>query len=147
MDRYGEDRAMTRLTDMALAEGCLHQQRIENRSAARTARAAQQRARERQRGPVVPVIPQWAGKRQADAARAVAADLLVREKSASKVLRRWEAVPLREAPAGCVPAFMIIGARVVRLCVDGSGALRLIEGGVPGCIITVAEACARAAGR
>lgn len=104
------------------------------------------RATAAERAPEAIACPPGATERQRATWGAAMGELIMRERQ-SKIARGWTLIPKRTAPPGCIALAALNGARMVVLCIDLRGALRLSEGGRAGPIVTVAEAARLAAGR
>jgi hypothetical protein len=130
---------------LAIKDGLLAEQRARTAAARAKARHAASRQITRERGAIAIPVPRNATPRQAASIRAVAAEIVARERS-SKIQRQWERLPLHTAPPGTAPVAVLLGLRIVRLCVDACGVLRLIgTSEAPGPAVSVSEACALAA--
>jgi hypothetical protein len=131
---------------LRMKDGLLAEQRALTAAARAKAHHAASRQTVRERGALPIPVPRNATARQAASIRAVAAEIVARE-AASKIARGWGRLPLNTAAPGTAPVAILLGRRMVRLCVDTGGVLRLIEAGkVLGPAVTVSEACARARG-
>lgn len=96
--------------------------------------------------PIPVTVPTGANAAQRAAFFTATEELRVRCR-ASKISRGYEVMLARTSPPGTIPVASLIGTtRVLRLCIDLRGALRLIEGTKMGGVTTVSEAVAIARG-
>lgn len=104
------------------------------------------RASAAERGPEPLTCPPGANAAQRAAWHGAMGEIVARERQ-SKVARGWQRLATRAAPFGCIPLCAIDGKRMLVLCIDLRGALRVSEGGKAGPVTTVSEAVRIASGR
>ena len=121
--------------------------RAREEAAAKAQRAKDAAAREaaRERGPEPLVVPEGANAQQRAAWFSAMGEIIARERQ-SKVHRGWQRIDKRTSPPGTIPLACLWGAKMVVLAIDLRGAIRLVEDGRAGAVITVSEAAAMARG-
>ena len=127
------------------AHGLSLHAREQAQAKARAARDATARATARERIPAPLVCPPGATEKQRVAWHSAMGEVLMRERQTS-IQRGWQRIQKQTAPNGCVPLCCLWGAKMVVLAVDLRGAIRLVEDGRAGAVITVSEAAAMARG-
>ena len=130
---------------MRMNEGHALSARAREEAAARAQRVkdAAARATARERGPAPLIVPEGANEKQRAAWHSAMGEIIARERQ-SKIARGWQRIDKRTAPAGTIPLACLWGAKMVVLAIDLRGAIRLVEDGRVGAVVTVSEASAMA---